>query len=456
MDAQEVKAYIGDLIAKARVAQKVIEKYDQKQIDALVRAIGKAVYDNAEMLAKQAVEETRMGVVEDKIFKNQMKSKAIYNSLKNKISVGIISKDEVTGITEIAKPMGVVGAIIPTTNPNVTAMSNAMYCVKCANAIIISPHPRALQSSIKTVELINDYLAKLGAPENLVQIIDKPSLDATNELARSCDFVLATGGMGMVKSVYSSGKPAIGVGAGNIQCIVDRGMDLDKVAKMVVRGRSYDNAIICSGEQTTFIPREEKDAFIKALEANKAYVVKDKAEQDKLRETIFPNGVMNRELVGQSAQKIAAAAGMTIPEDTLIIVPQGESPEDLFGNEKMFPVMNLYPYDTWEEGIDLMRTNLSREGRGHSISVHSNDPKHIEYAGLHVEVSRVLVNQICASSAGGTFWNGLAPTNTMGCGTWGNNSMSGNLTYTHLMNITRIAEERPDNYVPSDEEIWAD
>ncbi|MDL2289420.1 aldehyde dehydrogenase family protein [Clostridia bacterium OttesenSCG-928-F22] len=451
----DVKAYVAEYIARARVAQQEVEKYDQKQIDALVRAIGKAVYDNAEKLARLAIDETRMGCYEDKVYKNSMKSKAIYNSLKGKKSIGIIDYNAETGITQIAKPVGVVGGIMPTTNPNVTLMSNAMFAVKCANALIVSCHPRALKSSILTTELINEALDKLGAPKNLIQIFDQISLDITNEMAKQVDLVIATGGAAMVKSVYSSGTPAVGVGVGNAQAIVDYGMDHDAVAKMVIRGRTYDSSIICSGEQTVFIPKSEKDDFIKALEANNAYVVKDKAQNDALRSAIFPDGHMNRELVGQSAQTVAKTAGFSIPDDKIVVVAQGESPEDLFGNEKMFPVLNLYTYDKWEEGVEYARTNLSREGMGHSIAIHTNDKKKMEYAGLRINVSRVLVNQICASSAGGTFTNGLAPTNSMGCGTWGNNSISENLTYHHLMNVTRVAElvDRP---IPSDEEIWAD
>lgn len=250
----EAKDFVDELVARARKAQEEYEKFSQEQADAIVRACAKAVYDNAEYLARLAVDETRMGVYEHKIQKNKGKAKVIWNSLKGKKSVGILSRNEETGITEIARPVGVVGAVTPCTNPVVTPMCNAMFALKGLNAIIIGPHPRSKNTSYETVRLMNEAIAKLGAPKNLIQIIEEPTVELSSALMHAVDVVVATGGMPMVRSAYSSGKPAYGVGAGNVQCIFDRGIDLEKEIPMAVEGRAFDNGIICSGEQTGYPP----------------------------------------------------------------------------------------------------------------------------------------------------------------------------------------------------------
>ncbi len=306
----------------------------------------------------------------------------------------------------------------------------------------------------KTVEYINAELKKLGAPDNSVQILDIAALELTQMLTKAVDVIIATGGMDMVRSVYSSGKPALGVGAGNVQTIIDRGMDYGEVAPKIVAGRSFDNGIICAAEQSVFIPREDFDKAAKAFEANACYIV-PVSERDKLRDVIFPGGHMSRDLVGKSAEQVAAAAGLKVPAGTKVLVVEAKDINDVLGWEKMFPVLTAYRYDTWEEAVDMARNNLRKIGLGHSLSVHSNNDKNIEYAGVHTEVSRVVVNQSCASTAGGSFNNGLNPTNTLGCGSWGNNSISENLTYYHLINISRIAYFMKDNKVPTEQEVWS-
>ena len=248
---------IATLIERARIAQKAIEHYTQEQVDLLVREIGKTVFDNAEMLAKLAVDETRMRVYDHKVAKNKGKSKTIWNDLKGKKSVGMISRDLETNIVEIAKPIGVVGAVTPTTNPIVTPMCNAMFAIKGKNAIIIAPHPRAKGCSKRTVDLINERLEKLGAPKHLIQIIAEPSIESTNALMQHVDVVVATGGMAMVKAAYSSGKPAYGVGAGNVQVIIDRDIDFKAATQKIIEGRTFDNGIICSGEQTVIVHQDD-------------------------------------------------------------------------------------------------------------------------------------------------------------------------------------------------------
>ncbi len=451
------RAYIGGYIERARKAQKEYEKFSQEQIDEAVMSIAKVVHDNAEYLAEIAVDETGMGVVADKIAKNKGKARIIWNNLKGKKSKGIIERDEETGITKIAKPIGVVAAITPCTNPIVTPMSNAMFALKGGNAIVITPHHKAVRCSAKTVELINAELKKLGVPENLIQIIEQQSRENTQNLISSADIVIATGGMGMVKAAYSSGKPALGVGAGNVQCIVDTDADIEAAAPQIIAGRIFDNGIICSGEQSVILPESRYDEMIKAFEKNGAFVIRKPEDKEAMRRAMFVDGSMSRHAVGQSVQTIAKLAGLNIPEDTKVIIVEadGNGEADTLAREKMCPVLAAFKYKTFEEGVEIARANLEEEGKGHSVSIHSGNREHIEYAGIELCVSRFVINQTCATSAGGSFFNGLAPTNTLGCGTWGNNSISENLDYKHLINISRIANYMKDNQVPTDEELWS-
>ena len=353
--------------------------------------------------------------------------------------------------------MGVVGGITPTTNPVVTPMSKSMFAVKTRNAIIIAPHPRSKQTSTDTINHIRNILKAHGAPEDLVQIIEEPSIDLTSELMQKVDVIVATGGMGMVKSAYSSGKPSYGVGAGNVQCIIDRGVDYDEAVKKAVDGRKFDNGIICSGEQSIIYPAEERDAIVSALEKANAYVI-PKEEVHKLTDVLFVNGMTNKDFVGMDATFIAKEVGIEVPETTKVLVVEsngGRGEEELVAKEKMCPVMGLFAYDDFEDGVAIAKANLNLEGNGHSASIHSNDPEHIQYAGQVLTVSRLVVNAVCSTTAGGAANNGLAVTNTLGCGSWGNNSISENFTYKHLLNTTRIAPLSDKMVVPTDEEIWA-
>ena len=452
----DIKTQIDEMILKARQAQRLFESYNQEQVDALVKAIAKVVYDNAKPFAKMAVEETRMGVYEDKIKKNEGKSKIIWNNLKDKKSVGVISRNEETGITEVARPVGVVGAITPCTNPIVTPMCNAMFALKGRNAVIIAPHPRAKKCGKVVVDAMNKELDRLGAPKNLIQIIEEPSVEFSKELMSAVDVVVATGGMPMVKAAYSSGKPAFGVGAGNVQCIIDRDVDISVAVPKIVAGRMFDNGIICSGEQTVIAPKEDYDAIINEFRKNRCHFISDKTEIDIIRKTLFPGGVMNKDLVGQSAIAVAKAAGISVPADTkVILVEAGDfGNNDLLSKEKMCPVISTYKYETFDDALKIAQANLDVEGRGHSVSIHSNNKENIENAGKVLTVSRVLINQICSTMNGGSFYNGLAPTTTLGCASWGGNSISENFDYKHLLNIIKIAYYLEDKKVPTDEEIW--
>lgn len=456
MEASEI---IQEYIVRARQAAAKLAAFDQRQVDRLVRAVGKVVYDNAAELARLAVDETGMGVYEDKVAKNKGKPRIIWNSLKNKPSVDIIGEDPEEGLIYVAKPMGVVGLVTPCTNPIVTPMCNCMFALKGRNAAVIAPHPKAKRCGARTVELFNRELARLGAPPDTIQIIPEPSLELTAALMKAVDVVIATGGSGMVKAAYSSGKPSYGVGQGNVQAIIDRDVDLSAAAEKIIAGRIFDNGIICTGEQSVIAPAELYDRTIEAFRAHGAFYVDNEATVARFREVIFPaGGAISREVVGQSVQTLASLAGVAVPPETRVLLfkPRGPGRADPLCKEKMCPAMVAFPYRDFEEAVDIARENLLVEGSGHTVSLHSHDEAHIRYAGEQLPVSRVVVNQVCSTSGGGSFFNGLAPTTTLGCGSWGNNSISENLDYKHLINISRIALVKQDVTPPTDEEIWAE
>ncbi len=453
---QDSKAYIAGYIERARKAQQAFEKMSQEQVDKAVQIIGRVVYENAEYLAQIAVEETGMGRVEDKIAKNKQKAGIVWNNLRGKKSRGILETDETTGITTVAKPVGVVAAITPCTNPIVTPMSNSMFALKCGNAIIITPHHKSVRCSTKTVEMINAELAAQGYPENLIQILDQHSRENTRNLISMADVVVATGGAGMVNAAYSSGRPALGVGAGNVQCIIDEGYDYKEAVPKIIKGRSYDYGIICSAEQSVIAPEADFDKVIEEFRKDGAYIVDTPEELEKVRGALFEDGKTNRHSVGQSCQKVAELAGIEIPEDTSVIVAvaEGTGLTDSLGGEKMAPVIAAYKYKDLDDAIRIAAENLEKDGKGHSVSFHTNSEDHIAKVAESLCVSRFVINQCSANSAGGSYFNGLNPTNTLGCGSWGHNSISENLNYTHLMNVSRVARFMPNNPVPTDEELW--
>lgn len=445
------------MVNKAKQAQTLYSThFDQDDVDAVVKLATRAIFDNAEILAKMAVEETQMGVYEDKVLKNRNKSKGVYYDLKDKKSIGILSINNVNGLIEIAKPIGVVAGVTPMTNPVVTPMSKIAFALKTKNAIIISPHPKAKKCSTQAVKIILDAIKSMEVPDGMVQVVEEPTLEKTQLLMSMCDVTVATGGMPMVKSAYSSGKPSFGVGAGNVQVILDRNIDYEYVANKIVTGRSFDNGIICSGEQSFIYPQEDREQVMRAFEKCGAYIA-NKEEREKILNTIFEDGHTSRELVGQSVYKIAEKAGIILPENIRVIVVESNGkfgPDDPISKEKMCPVMGAFPYQYFDQALEIAQTNLSFEGNGHTAGLHSNNQANIIKAGTELSVSRLIVNAICATTAGGSIQNGLPVTNTLGCGSWGNNSISENFTYKHLLNITRIAPLSTRICVPSDEQIW--
>ena len=448
---------VQELIEKSRKAQKAFEFATQKEVDMAARAVCKIVFDNAEFLGEMAVKETGMGNKKDKIAKCRNKSALIWESLKNKKTAGVIARREDIHILEIAKPMGVVAAIIPSTNPVVTPMGNAAAALKTRNSIIFAPHPRAVECTKFLVKLFQKELEKLNLPKELILTLEEVSIEGSSQLMSLADVIVATGGPSMVKAAYSSGKPSLGVGQGNVQCIIDRDVDLEDAIKKVILGRSFDNGLICLGEQTVFVPEERLEDTISLIEKNGGYYVNNPEDVDRLKKCLFSKeGIINREVVGVSAYQVAKLVGLKVSEDTKVIVASATAigKGDNLCREKLCPVMNVMTYQNFKEGVGKMVENLELEGKGHSISIHSNNQEHIEYAAIQCSVSRVIVNQPAGTTGGGSPTNGFIPTTTLGCGSWGNNSFSGNFNYEHLMNITRVGYPYKESYLPNPELAW--
>lgn len=449
---------VQDLVAKARAAQAVFESFSQEQVDAIVRDIAKYVYDNAEPLARMAVDESGIGLYEDKILKNKGKARVIWNNLKDKKSRGVIGEDPDSNLILVAKPMGVVGAVTPVTNPIVTPMCNGMFALKTGNAVIFAPHPKAQKCAEHLTDQFMEIVKAHGGPDNLVQTLRNGSVEKTQELMQAVDVVVATGGPAMVKSAYSSGKPSFGVGAGNVPVIIDRGVDKKEAVDKIVAGASFDNGIICSHEQFVLTPEEDYQETLQLFEeTGKVWVTHDEDEIQKLRELVFPDGHLNKDVVGQSARDVGAMVGIDIPASArLILLPaRGAGEQDLLAKEKLCPVVAILPYKSFDEAVEKAKANLLVEGAGHSAALHSNDEEHIRLAGMKLPISRLVVNQASSLTAGGSLTNGFAPTTTLGCGSWGGNSISENLDYKHLMNVSRIGKVIENKPVPTDEEIFA-
>jgi len=449
---------IQELVDKARHAQIEFELFNQEQVDAIVRDIGKFVFDNAESLARMAVEETEMGSYDDKVLKNKGKARVIWNNLKDKKSRGVIGEDADTNLVFVAKPMGVVAAVTPVTNPIVTPMCNGMFALKTGNAVIFASHPKAQKcAEYLTLEFMKIVKSHNG-PDNLIQVVTNGSVEKTQQLMQSADVVVATGGGAMVKSAYSSGKPSFGVGAGNVPVIIDRNIDLQEAVEKIVDGASFDHGIICSHEQFVIAPEENFDKTIELFtNTGKVWFTDNQEQIQKLREVVFQDGYLNKDVVGKSAFDVGKMAGIDVPESSrLILLPaDGSGTEDILAKEKLCPVIAIVPYSTFEEAVKMAKANLLVEGAGHSAALHSNNDENIQKAGVELPISRLVVNQPSSTSAGGSLTNGFAPTTTLGCGSWGGNSISENLDYKHLMNVSRIGKVIPDKKVPTDDEIWA-
>ena len=434
-------------IAKVRAAQKEFAAYSQEQVDKIFLAAAIAADKMRIPLAKAAVEETGMGIVEDKVIKNHYAAEYIYNAYKNTKTCGVIEEDKAYGIKKIAEPIGVIAAVIPTTNPTSTAIFKTLIALKTRNGIIISPHPRAKNSTIAAAKVVLEAAVAAGAPEGIIDWIDVPSLDMTNLVMKEADIILATGGPGMVKAAYSSGKPALGVGAGNTPAIIDSSADILLAVNSVIHSKTFDNGMICASEQSVIVHKDIYSAVKKEFAARGCYFLND-SETEKVRKTILINGALNAKIVGQKAHTIAAIAGVTVPEDTKILIGEVESVDisEEFAHEKLSPVLAMYKAKSFEDALDKAERLVADGGYGHTSSLYVNavtEKEKIDAFAARMKTCRILVNTPSSHGGIGDLYNfKLAPSLTLGCGSWGGNSVSENVGVKHLLNIKTVAERR--------------
>ncbi|MBE6597439.1 MAG: iron-containing alcohol dehydrogenase, partial [Ruminococcaceae bacterium] len=434
-------------LAEVREAQKKFATYTQEQVDKIFCAAATAANKARISLAKIAVEETGMGVVEDKVIKNHYASEYIYNAYKNTKTCGVIEEDKAYGIKKIAEPIGVIAAVIPTTNPTSTAIFKTLISLKTRNGIIISPHPRAKNSTIAAAKLVLEAAVEAGAPEGIIGWIDIPSLEMTNTIMKEADIILATGGPGMVKAAYSSGKPALGVGAGNTPAIIDDTADILLAVSSIIHSKTFDNGMICASEQSCIVLDKIYSKVKKEFAARGCYFLKAD-EIEKVRKTIIINGALNAKIVGQPAHKIAALAGVDVPVKTKILIGEVESVElsEEFAHEKLSPVLAMYRVKSFDEAIEKAERLVEDGGYGHTSSVYLNPVTETEKLAkfeARMKTCRVLVNTPSAHGGIGDLYNfKLAPSLTLGCGSWGGNSVSENVGVKHLINIKTVAERR--------------
>ena len=434
-------------IKEIKLAQKKFATYSQEQVDQIFKCAAIAANQSRIKLAKLAVEETGMGIVEDKVIKNHYASEYIYNAYRNTQTCGVIEEDKTYGIKKVAEPIGVVAAVIPTTNPTSTAIFKILLALKTRNGIIISPHPRAKKSTIEAAKIILEAAVKAGAPEGIIGWIDVPSLELTNLVMKEADIILATGGPGMVKAAYSSGKPAIGVGAGNTPAVIDSSADIVLAVNSIIHSKTFDNGMICASEQSVIVLNEIYEDVKNEFTKRGCYFLNNE-ELDKVRKTILINGSLNARIVGQSAYKIAQLANVTVPENTKILIGEVEKYDisEEFAHEKLSPVLAMYHANTFEEALDKADVLVKDGGFGHTSSLYINETKEQEKLAQFynkMKTCRIIINTPAAQGGIGDLYNfKLAPSLTLGCGSWGGNSVSENVGVKHLLNIKTVAERR--------------
>lgn len=429
-----------------RAAQKEFATYSQEQVDKIFFEAAMAANKQRIPLAKMAVEETGMGIVEDKVIKNHYAAEYIYNAYRDTKTCGVIEEDKAYGIKKIAEPIGLVAAVIPTTNPTSTAIFKTLISLKTRNAIIISPHPRAKNATIAAAKIVLEAAVKAGAPEGIIGWIDVPSLELTNEVMKSADIILATGGPGMVKAAYSSGKPALGVGAGNTPVVIDETADVKMAVNSIIHSKTFDNGMICASEQSVTVVGNIYDAVKKEFADRGCYFLKP-AEIEKVRKTIIINGALNAKIVGQSAFRIAELAGVKVPEATKILIGEVESVDiaEEFAHEKLSPVLAMYKAKNFDEAIAKAEQLVADGGYGHTASLYIHPAEEAKMAkhAAAMKTCRILVNTPSSHGGIGDLYNfKLAPSLTLGCGSWGGNSVSENVGVKHLINIKTVAERR--------------
>ncbi|MDR0321967.1 MAG: bifunctional acetaldehyde-CoA/alcohol dehydrogenase [Treponema sp.] len=440
---------VDDLIsamAEVRKAQKIFASFPQEKVNEIFRAAALAANKQRIPLAKMAVKETGMGIIEDKVIKNHYASEYIYHQYKDTKTCGVIEEDTQFGIRKIAEPVGLIAAVIPTTNPTSTTIFKALIALKTRNGIIFSPHPRAKNSTSEAARIIHEAAVKAGAPQGIIACIDTPSLELTTGVMQNADIILATGGPGMVRSAYSSGKPAVGVGAGNVPAVIHKSACLETAVNSIIVSKTFDNGMICASEQSVIVDDSIYEAVKKEFVRRGCYILSPD-ETTKIRKTIIINGALNAKIVGQTAETIASLAGVKVPVDTKILIGEVESVEltEEFAHEKLSPVLAMYKYKTFDEAVEKADRLIKDGGYGHTASIYINTNEKEELSKFEnaMKTCRIVVNTPSAHGGIGDLYNfKLAPSLTLGCGSWGGNSVSENVGVKHLLNIKTIAERR--------------
>jgi sulfoacetaldehyde dehydrogenase len=459
MEGIQAAEYVSGLMERARAAQKVLETYTQEQVDELVTALAWAGVEpgNAGKISTKAVEESKLGYYDAKYGKLQKKIRGALRDIKHMKTVGVIEEDKARGLIKIAKPVGVIGAIVPCTNPEATPFIKAMFAIKARNAVVFSPHPRSKETNKLIVDIMHDVFRKYGAPEDLVLTVEQVSIDTSNEVMKQCDLVVATGGSPMVKAAYSSGKPAYGVGVGNAVIVVDETADIADAAHKIKLSKTFDYATSCSAENSLVVQEEVYDDLLKALRGEGGYLV-NAEEKAKLQEAMWPDGShLNTKIVAQPASAIAQVAGIKISSDHsfFIVEETGVGKAHPFSGEKMSVVVTLYKYKNFADAIIKVNEITGYMGKGHSCGIHSTSDEHILELSLNTKTSRVMVRQPQCYANSGDWVNGMPFTLTLGCGTWGGNISSENISLKHFYNTTWVAYPIPEQ-IPSDEELFGD
>jgi sulfoacetaldehyde dehydrogenase len=457
--APQTREMVAALVRRARAAQRIYDGWTQDEVDEVVTACGWAIMEPGRnrLLAVLAVADTGLGSVEDKFAKNHRKTLGLLRDLKGAKSVGVIAEDPAKGVIEIARPVGIVAAITPSTNPAATPANKIINALKGRNAIILAPSPKGYKTGAKLVEFMHAALTRVGAPRDLLQILPAPvSKEATLELMRQADLVAATGSQANIRAAYSSGTPAVGVGMGNVATIVDATADLADAAAKIARSKTFDHATSCSSENSAILLDAVYDGALAALTAAGG-VMLTSAEKAKLQRTMWPDGKLSADVTAQAAPRIAALAGLgraAIGDAHFLMVEEtGFGPAHPFSGEKLSPVLAVYRARDFAHACEIVASIYAYQGAGHSVGIHTREDAQALHLGLNLPVSRVIVNQAHCIATGGSFDNGLDFSLSMGCGTWGRNGFSGNMNYRHFLNITRIARPIPER-VPGEEEIF--
>jgi len=450
---------VAALVQRARVAQHIADGYDQARVDELVTAAGWAVMEPARNreLAQLAVADTGIGDVADKIRKNHRKTLGLLRDLQDARSVGVIADDPATGLTEIARPVGVVCAVTPSTNPAATPANKIINALKGRNAVIVAPSPKGWSTCARLIEFIHAQFDRIGAPRDLVQLLPAPvDKQGTAELMRQCDLVVATGSQANVRAAYASGTPAFGVGAGNVAVIVDESADIARAAAHIAASKTFDHATSCSSENSLVLVGAAREPMLAALREHGA-VLLDASQKARLQALMWPDGKLSSAVIGQSAEKIAQRVGFdtvsAMHPRMLLVLEDGVGPVHPFSGEKLSPVLALYAARNFDDALGIVERIYAFQGAGHSVGLHSARPEHALQLGLKLPVSRVIVDQAHCFATGGSFDNGLPFSLSMGCGTWGRNNFSDNMNYRHYLNITRVSRPIAE-VVPSEEQIF--